>query len=104
MVSSSRTPGSDNGSSAVRRVNGNARARKFVGDDIEALRLARGQDQQQSRARRGDFSKGFDHRVVFIHVARRRGRHGAGGDPHLFGPGLAQKFRDIGRDPGQPAA
>ena len=45
----------------------------------------------------GDFSKGFDHGIVFIDVAGGRGRHGAGGDPHLL-PGLVQNFSDIGRD------
>ena len=37
-----------------------------------------------------------DSRIVFIDVAGVHGRHGAGGDPNLFGLRLIEKRSDVG--------
>ena len=65
---------------------GNPGRLQFPRRRVETLRLSRRQNQQQVRAPRGEFLERPNRRVVFVHVAGRRGRHGAGGDPHFAGP------------------
>ena len=71
---------------------------QFLGDDIEPLRLARREDQQKVLVRGGEFLKSLDHGIVFVHVRRSDGRHGAGGDPDLLGARVCSGIRDLGRD------
>jgi hypothetical protein len=56
-------------------------ARQRLRGCIEALRLAGGQQQEQSRPAGGDLLEGRYDGGVFIGIAGSGGRHGAGGDP-----------------------
>ena len=100
MVSSSSTRGSAAARPQQARPSHvcHAGGLQLFGGAVEALGLARHQDQEQVRMGAAQLQMRGDHGVVFIDVARLRRRHGAGGDPHRSAPPAAHSRT------GEPAA